>query len=103
VDTPVLHAKSAQARDVENVMLLSSALEDAEGLIRKVALLEGELVEACQAQEVVEEKLCSLSDASANGARWIVASEVEHREQFEELSLLQAWGAELCLTVIILT
>jgi hypothetical protein len=30
----------------------------------------------------------------------LVASEREHREQFEELSLLQARGSELCLTIV---
>jgi hypothetical protein len=50
----------------------ASVWEDAEGLIRKVFLLEGELVEARQAREVAEEKFCSLSDASAGGARQLL-------------------------------
>jgi hypothetical protein len=29
-----------------------------------------------------------------------MVSEMERLEQFEELSLLQAWGAKLCLTII---
>jgi hypothetical protein len=37
---------------------------------------------------VAEEKFCNLSDASDNGAQWLVVFEMEHREQFEELSLL---------------
>jgi hypothetical protein len=49
---------------------------------------------------VAEEKFCSLSSMLGDGARWLVASEMECREQFEELSLLRAWGAELCLTII---
>jgi hypothetical protein len=40
------------------------------------------------AREVAEDKFCSLSDASADGARRLVVSEMERREQFEELSLL---------------
>jgi hypothetical protein len=29
-----------------------------------------------------------------------MVSEMERLEQFEELSLLQAWGTKLCLTII---
>jgi hypothetical protein len=49
---------------------------------------------------VVEEKFCCLSDTSAVGARWLVVSEMEHQEQFEELSLLRGWDAELSLAII---
>jgi hypothetical protein len=34
--------------EVENVVALASACEDAEGLTQNVALHEGELVEACR-------------------------------------------------------
>jgi hypothetical protein len=44
-----------RAQEVENVPALASVREDAEGLIGKVALLEGELVKVHQAQEVAEE------------------------------------------------
>jgi hypothetical protein len=57
-------------------------------------------VEACQAWEVAEQKYRNLSDASADGARWLVISEMERREQFGKLSLLWAWGAELCLAIV---
>jgi hypothetical protein len=46
---------------------------------------------------VVKEKFCSLSDVSADGLQWLVVSEKEHQEHFEELSFLWAWGSELCL------
>jgi hypothetical protein len=49
---------------------------------------------------VAEEKFRSLSDASPDGAWWLVVFEMEHQEQFEELSLLWAWGAELCLAIV---
>jgi hypothetical protein len=42
----VLQMESTQAREVENVVVLVSVQEDVERLIRKVALLEGELMEA---------------------------------------------------------
>jgi hypothetical protein len=45
-------------------------------------------VEARQAREVGVEKFYNLFDASADGARWLLVSEMERREQFEELSLL---------------
>jgi hypothetical protein len=49
---------------------------------------------------VVEEKFHSMSDASTDGARWLVVFEMEYRDQFEELSLLWAWCAELCLAIV---
>jgi hypothetical protein len=86
---------------VENVVVQASIQEDAEGLIRKVTLLEGELVEARQAQEVAKEKFRSLSDASADGVRRLVISEMEHWEQFEELSLLRDWVLSCVLPLFV--
>jgi hypothetical protein len=57
-----------RVREMENVVVLASVLEDVEGLIRKVSLLEGELAKACRPWEVVKEKFRSLSGASADGA-----------------------------------
>jgi hypothetical protein len=51
----------------DNVMALASAREDAEGIARKITLLEDELTAESQAREVFE---------------------MERREQFEELTLL---------------
>jgi hypothetical protein len=76
-----------RAREVEDAMVLASVLEDADGLVRKVTILEGELVEAHQAREMAEEKFHILSDTSANGARWLVVSKMDHQKQFEELCL----------------
>jgi hypothetical protein len=74
--------------EAENTAALASAHEDAEGLVRKIALLEGELVEARRAREVAEEKSRGLSNAAANAEhRWEVF-EKECREHFEELILL---------------
>jgi hypothetical protein len=81
-------------------MVQASVLEDAEGLICKVALLDGQLAEACQVREVADEKFCSLSDALVDCVRWLVVFEIERQEHFEELSLLRAWGAELCLDIV---
>jgi hypothetical protein len=58
-----------QAWEVEGATVPASTREDAECLVRRLALLEGELAEARRAQEVTEEKFCHLSDASAIGAR----------------------------------
>jgi hypothetical protein len=67
----MLQSKRTQVREVENVVMLASIWEDAKGLIHKVALLEGEFAEARQAQKVVEEKFCSLPNASVDSARWL--------------------------------
>jgi hypothetical protein len=52
-DWAALAEREAQERvsrvETENVVVLASAREDAEGLVRKVALLEGELAEARRA------------------------------------------------------
>jgi hypothetical protein len=49
---------------------------------------------------VAEEKSCGLSDAAADAERRWEVSEKERREHFEELTLLQTWGFELCLAII---
>jgi hypothetical protein len=97
---PVSQVELTRMQDVENVTMLASAQEDAEGLVRKVAVLKGELAKVHRAREVPKEKFHSLSNVSTDGARWLVVSEMEHWEQFEDLSLLWAWGVELCLTII---
>jgi hypothetical protein len=65
--------------EVENATVLASAREDVKGLAWKIALLEDELGAEPRAQEV---------------------SEREHREQFEELTLLQTRGSELCHIIV---
>jgi hypothetical protein len=89
-NAPVLSTGSSQAREMESIAVLASVQGDAEGLIHKLALLDGELTEARRAREVAEEKVRSLPSSSAKGARRLVASEMERREQFKEHSLLQA-------------
>jgi hypothetical protein len=69
---------SSRAREV--VAVLAPAWGNAKGLIRKVALLEGELVEARRARDVARERVRHLLDSLAEGARWLVASEMERRE-----------------------
>jgi hypothetical protein len=100
VDTLVSPTELTRVREVEDATTLASAHEDAKSLVQKVTLLEGELAEAHQAQEVTEEKFHRLYDVSADGAQWLVVSEMERQEHFEELSLLRARGAELCLAII---
>jgi hypothetical protein len=51
-------------------MTLASAREDAEGLVRKIALLEGELAEACRDREVAEENSCVLSNIATDAKQW---------------------------------
>jgi hypothetical protein len=58
---------------------LASAHEDAKGFVQKIVLLEDKLAADRYAREV---------------------SKMERREQFEELTLLQTRGSELCHTII---
>jgi hypothetical protein len=68
-DAPLLTTGSSRAWEMESVVVLASVREDAEGLVRKVALLEGELAEARQAREVAEDKVRNMSSSSVEGAR----------------------------------
>jgi hypothetical protein len=61
-----------------SVVVLASVWGVAEGLVHKVALLDGELVEVTGPGGVAEEKVRSLSSSSAEGARQLVASEIKH-------------------------
>jgi hypothetical protein len=99
----VSHKGSSPAWEMESIAVLVSACGDAEGLVRKVALLEGELMAAHRAWEKALEKVCNLSNSLADAVHRLVVSETEHREQFREISFLWAWGAELCLTIVSLS
>jgi hypothetical protein len=85
---------------MESAAVLSSAHEDTKGLVRKVTLLDCELAEQRRTRQVVKEKFRSFSDAAADGAWWLVVSERDCWEQFEEFSLLRAWGSKLCLAIV---
>jgi hypothetical protein len=86
--------------EVENAMALASAHEDADGLVRKNALLEDKLVEVCQAREVAEENSRGLSDVAADAEhRWEVFAR-EHQKHFVELTLVQTRGSALCLAIV---
>jgi hypothetical protein len=93
-DSATLHVKDAEDRaalgerealeripreDPENTTMLASAHEDIEGFGRKVALLEDELAVERRAWEVSERKRHKL---------------------FEELTLLQTRGSELCHAIV---
>jgi hypothetical protein len=86
--------------EVESAMALNSAREETDSLVRKITLLKGELVEVHQACEVVEENACGLSDAAVVAERWREEFERGHREQLEELTLLQTQGSELCFAIV---
>jgi hypothetical protein len=98
-DLAALAEMEAQERvlrvEAENVVVLASAREGEEGLVRKIVVLEGELAVARQAQEVAEEKSCGLFDAVADAERRWEEFEKERREHFEELTLLQTRVSEL--------
>jgi hypothetical protein len=66
--------ESFRAREMENVAVLASVRGYAEGFIRKVDLLEGELAKSHQARQVAEKKVCILLGSSAKGARRLVVS-----------------------------
>jgi hypothetical protein len=78
-DRAVLVEREAWERmssvEVESAVVLGSAREDAESIGWKIALLEGELLEACWAREVAEGNSRGFSNAVASAEQW--------REEFE--------------------
>jgi hypothetical protein len=86
--------------EVEKSVALASAHEDVEGLVWKIVFLECQLAEERRAREVAEENSRNMSEAAADAKhRWEV-SERERQEQFEELTLLQTQGFELCHAIV---
>jgi hypothetical protein len=81
VNASALLMGSSLAQEAENIAVLVSVRKDVEALVRRVALLKGELAEACQAREVAKEKVCDLSSSSIEGSRRLATSEAGHREQ----------------------
>jgi hypothetical protein len=73
--------------EAENATMLASARKDVESLVRKIALLKGELVELRQAREVAEENSHDLSYAVADAERQWEVSKREHQEHFVVLTL----------------
>jgi hypothetical protein len=84
----------------KSTVVLASAHEETENLVRKIALFDSELVEVHQAHEVVEETACSLSNVVADVELLWEEFERMRQEQFEELTLLQTWGSELCFAIV---
>jgi hypothetical protein len=64
--------------EAENAVVLASTHNDAKGLVQKIALYEGELVEERRAKEVAEENSRDLSDVAADAKRQWEVSEMEH-------------------------
>jgi hypothetical protein len=65
-----------------------SSRGEAEGFTRKIALLEGELVEARQARDMTEVNSWGLSDTAADADLWWDEVQRECQERVQELSLL---------------
>jgi hypothetical protein len=73
-DRAALAEREAQERvlrvEAENTTVLASAHEDAEDLVQKIALLEGDLVEPRRAREMAEKKSRGLTDAVGDAEHW---------------------------------
>jgi hypothetical protein len=65
----VLPMGSSWAQEPESVAVLVPVRRDVKALVRRVALLDGELEEACRAQEVAEQKVRDLLSSSAEGSQ----------------------------------
>jgi hypothetical protein len=83
-DWASLAAREARERvskvEAESTMALASAHEEAEGLVRRIALLEGGLVEARRAWEMAEKNSQGLSNAEADDECWWKEIERESQE-----------------------
>jgi hypothetical protein len=67
-NAPAMPMGLSWAQEAENVPVLVPIWRDVKILVRRVALLEGELAESCRAREVAEEKVFDLSSSSAEGS-----------------------------------
>jgi hypothetical protein len=74
--------------EMKSVVALASARGKAEGFARRIALVEGELVDALQAQDIAEVNSWSLSGVAADTDRWWKEAKRECRERVQELTLL---------------
>jgi hypothetical protein len=74
MDVPVLPMGTARVPEAESIAILAPTQGDGKGLIRKVALLEGELVEARWARGVARERVHHLSNSSTEGVRWLLGA-----------------------------
>jgi hypothetical protein len=65
-----LAMREAQERvsqmEAESAATLASTYGEAEGFVRRIALLEGELSEECQAHDTIEENSQNFSDMTAD-------------------------------------
>jgi hypothetical protein len=86
--------------EAESTTALASTHREVEDFAWRIALLEGELAEVCQAREVTEENSWGLFDAAADAERWREEFERECWERVEELTLMQTRGSELCLAIV---
>jgi hypothetical protein len=81
-DRAALMERGVQERvsrvEEESTMMLASAFEEIETLVRKITLLEGELAEVCRASKVAKETTCGLSAVAADAERWREDSERGH-------------------------
>jgi chromosome segregation ATPase len=82
--------------EVESTASLASARREAEGFTQRVAILVGELVDACQARDTTQAIIQDLSDKAPNIDRQQEEAERKCRELVQELTLLQTRGSELC-------
>jgi hypothetical protein len=103
-DRAALTERETQERvlrvEAESTAVLASALDETEGLVWKITLLEGELAKVCRAREVAEETTCGLFDTMADAERRREESERGHQEHLGELTLLLTRGSELCIAIV---
>jgi hypothetical protein len=83
----------------DRAVLLATTHVEVDEVAQRVSFLEGELVAACPAWDVVKEKLPSLAaKASAVDRRWVAAEE-QCESLVHELTLLNLRGSELCVNI----
>jgi hypothetical protein len=92
-------ATRAEKMAQEGVVLLAIVCSEADEAAQRVFVLEGELMAACQAQDVAEGKFLSLS-AQVAVAEWQrVAAEEQCEHLVHELTFSSLRGSELCMTI----
>jgi hypothetical protein len=95
-----IRATRAKRVAQEKVILLASTRVEADEAVRRVSLLEGELVAVRRARDIAEVKLLSLIDKATAANGWREEAEEQCEHLVEELTLLRLAGFELCLTIV---
>jgi hypothetical protein len=86
--------------ETESAAVLASTCKEAEGSARRIAFLDGELMDVHEARDMAQVNSQNLSGVVADVDRRWEEDERECLERVQELTLLQTRGSELCQAIV---